>query len=71
MKELGPSLIDEALLSANHPARDKVLRLLRIAPEMSIETMSSPTFFTDSNFWEAGPRNWDTLQSMPRYFKGR
>ena len=70
LKALDASLINETLLSANHPHRDKVLRLLRLCPSMTTQSMASPHFYCDLGLWN-GPHNWEEMQRSPRYFKGR
>ena len=69
--EINSSVIVEALLNASHPMKDKVARLLRLAPEFTLESLSTPEMLVNLGIWAAAPRGWDDLQEMPRYFAGR
>ena len=70
-RDFPAKVVVAALMSKTHDKRDTILRLLRLTPQMSLESMATPELFMKFGFWPGGVRGWSDLQSMPRYFKGR
>lgn len=70
LAKLNSSVIVGALMNKSHASRAKVERLLRVAPEFTTESLSTPQMLHNYGLW-AGPLNWEDLQSKPRYFPGR
>lgn len=46
------------------------MKLIRISPDFGLDSLSTPQMLQATGIWE-GPRGWDDLQMMPRYFPGR
>ena len=61
LKKLDSKIIDEALLGVTHPMRELVIRLLRVAPDFDLHTMSSPKMLQQMGVWHEGPHNWEAL----------
>jgi len=62
--------IVRALMQTQAPKKEAVLTSLRLSPEFSELTLSSPEMLTKFGIWPE-VRGWRELQTMPRYFKGR
>ena len=60
LKGMDSQVIVDALLSATHSKRNQVIRLLRVAPEFTLETLATPQMLQDNGIWQ-GPHGWDDL----------
>ena len=70
LKTIDPNLVVQTLLNASHPKRNQVLGLVRLAPEFSLDSLSTPDMLVDLGIWPE-VKGWQELQRMPRYFVGR
>ena len=70
LKSIDPELIVQTLLNASHPKRNQVLGLIRLSPEFSLESLSTPNMLVDLGIWPE-VKGWQELQQMPRYCAGR
>lgn len=51
LKSLDPALIVSTLMDAVHPKRNHVLGLLRMAPEFTLESLSTPDMLVNLGIW--------------------
>ena len=70
LKAIDPRLVVQALLDASHSKRRRVLGLIRLAPEFSLDSLSTPDMLVGLGLWPE-VKGWQELQHMPRYFAGR
>ena len=51
LKKLDPDMIVQTLMNAIHPKRNHVLGLLRMAPEFTLESLSTPDMLVKLGIW--------------------